>query len=168
MKISCSACALNGERPLVGGPLVWPRAVCFRVRRLFIAFSRPGSDLLSRVLRRSTIGAGAFHGRVRKGNGCSHPAITTRSAKGNEPTFLLVFVEKLVFLVHRLCFVLTRVPQPAGCCAADGPPNAWRRPLTCMAALLDVEHGSHTVGDGLFEHVMASSSRLAALDEHGQ
>ena len=48
-----------------------------------IAFSRPGSDLLSRVLRRSTIGAGAFHGRVRNGNGCSHPAMTTRSAKGN-------------------------------------------------------------------------------------
>lgn len=48
----------------------------------FLAFSRPGSDLLSRVLRRSTIGAGAFHGRVRHGNGCSHPAITTRSTKG--------------------------------------------------------------------------------------
>src|SRR5690606_9191847 len=44
-------------------------------------FCRPGGDLLSRVLRRSTIGAGAFHGRVRKGNGCSRPAITTRSAK---------------------------------------------------------------------------------------
>ena len=70
----------------------------FRVEKIvLIAFSRPGSDLLSRVLRRSTIGAGAFHGRVRKGNGCSHPAITTRSAKGNEPTFLLVFVEKLGF-----------------------------------------------------------------------
>ena len=54
-----------------------------------IALSRPGSDLLSRVLRRSTIGAGAFHGRVRNGNGCSHPAMTTRSAKGN-------VVEKLV------------------------------------------------------------------------
>ena len=48
-----------------------------------VAFGRPGSDLLSRVLRRSTMGAGAFHGRVRKGNGCSHPAITTRSAKRN-------------------------------------------------------------------------------------
>lgn len=53
-------------------------------RRYRVAFYRPGSDLLSRVLRRSTIGAGAFHGRVRKGNGCSHPAITTRSIKGNE------------------------------------------------------------------------------------
>ena len=45
------------------------------------ALCRPGSDLLSRVLRRSTIGAGAFHGRVRNGIGCSRSAITTRSAK---------------------------------------------------------------------------------------
>ena len=45
------------------------------------AFGRPGSDLLSRVLRRSTIGAGAFHGRVRNGIGCSRSAMTTRSAK---------------------------------------------------------------------------------------
>lgn len=57
---------------------------CF-VRRRFgflqRAFCRPGSDLLSRVLRRSTISAGAFHGRVRNGIGCSRSAITTRSAK---------------------------------------------------------------------------------------
>lgn len=45
------------------------------------ALCRPGSDLLSRVLRRSTISAGAFHGRVRNGIGCSRSAITTRSAK---------------------------------------------------------------------------------------
>ena len=48
---------------------------------LSFAFCRPGSDLLSRDLSQSTIGAGAFHGRVRNGNGCSHPARTTRSAK---------------------------------------------------------------------------------------
>ena len=48
-----------------------------------VALGRPGSDRLSRVLRRSTIGAGAFHGRVRNGNGCSRPAMTTRSAKRN-------------------------------------------------------------------------------------
>ena len=48
-----------------------------------VAFCRPGSDRLSRVLRRSTIGAGAFHGRVRNGNGCRCPAMTTRSAKRN-------------------------------------------------------------------------------------
>ena len=67
---------------VVGGPCLsaWAE-VC--VEKILIAFSRPGSDLLSRVLRRSTIGAGAFHGRVRNGNGCGRPAITTRSAKGN-------------------------------------------------------------------------------------
>jgi len=51
------------------------------------ALCRPGGDLLSRVLRQSTIGAGAFHGRVRNGNGCSHPARTTRSAKGKVSAF---------------------------------------------------------------------------------
>ena len=37
------------------------------------AFGRPGGDLLSRVLRRSTIGAEGFHGRVRDGIGCLAP-----------------------------------------------------------------------------------------------
>src|SRR3954467_13609822 len=41
---------------------------------------RPGSDLLSRVLRRSTIGAEGFHGRVRDGIGCGPLAMTTKSA----------------------------------------------------------------------------------------
>ena len=48
-----------------------------------VVFCRPGSDLLSRVLRRSTIGAGAFHGRVRHGNGWGRPAIVTRSENSN-------------------------------------------------------------------------------------
>jgi hypothetical protein len=34
---------------------------------------RPGDDRLSRVLRRSTIGAEGFHGRVRNGIGCWAP-----------------------------------------------------------------------------------------------
>jgi hypothetical protein len=79
------------------------RYVCFRMASLHeslsflgahalnVAFGRPGSDLLSRVLRRSTIGAGAFHGRVRNGIGCSHPAVTTRSAKRNVHEKLEVF-----------------------------------------------------------------------------
>ncbi len=46
---------------------------------------RPGGDLLSHALRRSTIGAEGFHGRVRDGIGCftprhSHQAIQSRSA----------------------------------------------------------------------------------------
>ena len=49
----------------------WPRHV----------FARPGSDLLSHALRRSTIGAEGLHGRVRDGIGCFPLAITTRPCK---------------------------------------------------------------------------------------
>ena len=41
---------------------------------------RPGGDLLSRALGRSTMGAGGFHGRVRDGIGCRPPAKATRSS----------------------------------------------------------------------------------------
>ena len=45
------------------------------------ALDMPGNDLLSHILRCSTIGAGAFHGRVRDGIGCSRSAIITRQIK---------------------------------------------------------------------------------------
>lgn len=48
----------------------------------FHAICGPGGDRLSRVLRRSIMGAGAFHGRVRNGIGWGVPAGTTRSANG--------------------------------------------------------------------------------------
>ena len=44
-------------------------------------FGRPGNDLLSRVLRHSTIGAKAVDGRVRDGIGYGHLAKVTRPAK---------------------------------------------------------------------------------------
>jgi hypothetical protein len=44
-------------------------------------FCRPGSDLLSRVLRQSTIGAEEFNGRVRNGIGFGLLARTTRPTK---------------------------------------------------------------------------------------
>src|SRR5437016_2126943 len=47
---------------------------------------RPGSDLLSQVLRLSTIGAGEFNGRVRDGIGFGLPAKTTRPAKNRGRT----------------------------------------------------------------------------------
>ena len=46
-----------------------------------LALCRPGGDLLSRAFRHSTIGAGAFNGRVRDGIGFGHLAIATRPAK---------------------------------------------------------------------------------------
>ena len=45
---------------------------------------RPGGDLLSRVLRQSTIGAEAFDGRVRDGIGSGHFARATRPAKDKQ------------------------------------------------------------------------------------
>ena len=49
--------------------------------REWSVFRRPGSDLLFRVLRRSTIGAGVIYGRVRDGIGYGRPAKATRPAK---------------------------------------------------------------------------------------
>ena len=49
-----------------------------------LALCRPGSDLLSRVLRRSTIGAGEFHGRVRDGIGCISPRHDHQAGEGQE------------------------------------------------------------------------------------
>jgi hypothetical protein len=52
-----------------------------RIGRGSFALGRPGSDLLSRALRHSTIGAEGFHGRVRNGIRCSPLARATRSSK---------------------------------------------------------------------------------------
>ncbi len=151
-----------------------PGAVCFRLRRLLshllmsIAFNRPGSDLLSRVLRRSTIGAGVFHGRVRNGNGCSHPAMTTRSIKGNVPTARPECVEKLDFSEHRRC-LSSRADR-------DLPVAALRTARRISADRTVVLYGCparcrvrepRNEGDGLFEHVRWSLRfRIGALVTH--
>lgn len=51
-------------------------------RKETLALCRPGDDLLSQVLRHSTIGAEAFDGRVRDGIGSDRSAEATRPAKG--------------------------------------------------------------------------------------
>lgn len=81
-RISPKERAAFAARLPVGGPFCIEKITTSQSDALIQrAFGRPGSDLLSRVLRRSTISAGAFHGRVRNGIGCSRSAITTRSAK---------------------------------------------------------------------------------------
>ncbi len=56
--------------------------VCIVLRdRLFVLLARFGGDLLSHVLRRSTIGATALNGRVRNGIGCFARAMTTKPRK---------------------------------------------------------------------------------------
>src|SRR4051795_6893634 len=44
----------------------------------------PGSDLLFRALRRSTIGAEGFHGRVRDGIGCFAPRYSHQARFEND------------------------------------------------------------------------------------
>ena len=57
----------------------------------FTTFSWPGDDLLSRVLRQSTIGADVLNGRVRDGIGFYRVARATRPAKGWKQAPLLGF-----------------------------------------------------------------------------
>ncbi len=45
---------------------------------------RPGGDRLFRALRRSTIGAEGFHGRVRDGIGCFTPRYSHQAIQGSE------------------------------------------------------------------------------------
>ena len=50
---------------------------------LISVFCVPGGDLLFRALRQSTIGAAAFHGRVRDGIGWDDSAMTTRQTENS-------------------------------------------------------------------------------------
>jgi hypothetical protein len=57
------------------------RVSCLAVLSLAVVLGRPGDDLLSQVLRHSTIGAEEFNGRVRDGIGFGLLARATRPAK---------------------------------------------------------------------------------------
>ncbi len=67
---------------------------CCRASCKSFVLCRPGSDLLSQVLRHSTIGAEEFNGRVRDGIGFRLLATTTRPAKDKR--------SKLVFLIQSM------------------------------------------------------------------
>jgi hypothetical protein len=56
---------------------------CVDCMGMRLVFGRPGNDLLSQVLRHSTIGAEEFNGRVRDGIGFRLLATATRPAKDN-------------------------------------------------------------------------------------
>ena len=66
-------------------PRVRPEGNAFAIGYLYriesVSLFRFGGDLLSHVLRRSTIGATALNGRVREGIGCFARAMTTKPKK---------------------------------------------------------------------------------------
>jgi hypothetical protein len=53
--------------------------------RLGLGIGAPGGDLLCHALRRSTIGAEGFHGRVRDGIGCFAPRCGHQAAQAPDP-----------------------------------------------------------------------------------
>ncbi len=83
-----------GERPLRGVVFLGVRAAAGRGPKTERPLRGPGvgrlgDDLLSHALRRSTIGAEGFHGRVRDGIGCwgprhSHQAVQHRSLRDRQ------------------------------------------------------------------------------------
>src|SRR3954469_12136224 len=62
------------------------------VKRNCFVLGRPGSDLLSQVLRHSTIGAEEFNGRVRDGIGFRLLAKATRPAKDTQGSRMVCVV----------------------------------------------------------------------------
>ena len=102
---------------------------------------RPGGDLLSHVLRRSTIGAEGFHGRVRDGIGCltprqNHQVVEDAGSRG----------------ARVVCDEVRR--------AAVWPP--WRRgkPEACRCALDRIKPNERLVPVG-FTHCCASTPGLS-------
>src|SRR5690349_21578576 len=83
-----AACVGRRERPLRAagrrdrGTLGAPRCSVDGVKRVLSVLGRSGDDLLSRVLRHSTIGAEAFNGRVRDGIGFLAPRSNHRTGQG--------------------------------------------------------------------------------------
>ena len=77
-------------------------------REFYVFLSRFGGDLLSHVLRRSTIGATALNGRVRDGTGCFARAMTTKPRKKHAPRVQLalhfVALSSVFYCSKRICF----------------------------------------------------------------
>jgi hypothetical protein len=91
-----------------------------------VSLFRSGGDLLSHVLRRSTIGVGALIGRVRDGIGSFAPAMTTRPEK--RPGFA-----RCAFPKHQCCsrssprvFYVLLTIRTASCLAVTGSDQANR------------------------------------------
>ena len=117
-----------------------PRGLGAFILRLFLIvedvlfLSRFGGDLLSHVLRRSTIGATALNFRVRDGIGCLACAVTTKPGKEQDTSVTGLHVRPWRFQVVslRCCdcsgALLSVHPVLAGFCfpAVSGSDQAYR------------------------------------------
>lgn len=90
---------------------------------------RPGNDLLSRVLRHSTIGAEEFNGRVRDGIGFLAPRSNHRTGEGQTAGKGAKPRRPELFTVQAQRSYLTTSPLRTrkGLAKADRPPPIVRR-----------------------------------------
>ncbi len=102
------------QRPL--GPLVEIVIV-----KILNVFCRPGGDLLSRVLRQSTIGAEAFDGRVRDGIGSGHFAESHQAGERHfwNPLFFKGPKQEMVDLI----IIVPLSHNPSDCAVAARNPE---------------------------------------------
>ncbi len=92
-----------------------------RYKRLLLEFfTRFGSDLLSHVLRRSTISATVLNDWVRNGARCFTRAMTTKPRK----EFTISSVVQVSITVRGMC--MTFIVRIASCLASTGSNQAYR------------------------------------------
>ena len=90
-----------------------------------VSLFRSGGDLLSHVLRRSTIGVGALIGRVRDGIGSFALAMTTRPEKRPGRAFGRPQTSVIVPGFRHVFYVLLTI-RKASCLAVTGSDQAYR------------------------------------------
>ena len=78
------------DGPLRGRGLLHWSEHCLDRMLVCLLLGRPGSDLLSHVLGRSTIGAEGFHGRVRDGIGCLAPRNDHQVIEEEDAVYLML------------------------------------------------------------------------------
>ena len=110
----------------------------------FAFLSRSGGDLLSRVLRRSTIGATALNGRVRDGIGCFARAMATRPGKKRSAFPFRELLSKFAFAGGRQIGLSSSGSNQANRAISTGQLNALLR-LHLRPIDVVVFHGSRGI-----------------------
>ena len=88
-------------------------------------FEAPGSDLLSHGLSHTTIGAGAFHCRVRDGIGWDHAAVSAREAVLQVALLRLACIRTWDVTYGELSHVLMRVESIGLGESFSDPKTTW-------------------------------------------
>ena len=123
----------------------WAIGGCLRSFMREVSLFRFGGDLLSHVLRRSTIGATALNGRVRDGIGCFARAMTTKpekrpgSARSLSPNISAAVLQRTVQYCS-MSFVLLTILTGAYCLAVSGSDQAYRAISTSQLKALPLLH----------------------------